>query len=348
MNSIRQPNRADVLPENLSPAARVARKTGFGDARSIRLALGMGIAMLLMSFALWQPTAAVGAPGEPVGSPVATGQQAADPAAPDGALRLTAATTLTLFSGSPNPSVFGQTVSWGYSLSIGGACTSPTGTISLREGTTVLDTKAIGVPLSYSGLSAAVHTTINAIYNGDANCDADTSPNITQTVNKANTSTSLSSSMNPAPLCDLVTFTANVTAVSPGSGTPTGTVTFKDGAIPIGVDTLDGSGQATFSTAILTKGSHSITAEYNGDSNFNTSVSSALTQAVNKGNVTTTLTKDPDPTMFGQYVVLTATVGAAAGCGLSPPAWSPSATAASPSAVPSWTAPGSRPSPYAI
>ncbi len=74
------------------------------------------------------------------------------------------------------------------------------------------------------------------------------------------------------------TFTANVTSTL---GIPTGLVTFKDGTNPLGNGTLNSSGIATFTTtALLTAGTHSITAVYNGDYGFTGSTSSAGTQVV--------------------------------------------------------------------
>ncbi len=61
-----------------------------------------------------------------------------------------------------------------------------------------------------------------------------------------------------------MTFTATVSANSPGSGTPTGTVTFMDGSTSLGTGTLSG-GVATFSISTLPVGSHSITGVYSGD-----------------------------------------------------------------------------------
>jgi hypothetical protein len=90
--------------------------------------------------------------------------------------------------------------------------------------------------------------------------------------------------------------------------TPTGTVTFKDGASTLGTGTLNGSGDATFSTSILSVGSHSITAVYGGDSNFNGSTSSSLTQTVNKADTSVGLGAAPNPTYFRQSVTFTATV----------------------------------------
>jgi hypothetical protein len=80
-----------------------------------------------------------------------------------------------------------------------------------------------------------------------------------------------------------VTFTATVSATSPAAGTPSGTVTFKDGGSTLGSGALAG-GSATFSTSALTGGTHSITAVYNGDGNFNGSTSSALSQLVGVAN----------------------------------------------------------------
>jgi autotransporter-associated beta strand protein len=90
--------------------------------------------------------------------------------------------------------------------------------------------------------------------------------------------TAVTSSINPTTYGDSVTFTATVT----GSGvTPTGTVTFKDGATVLATATLDGSGQATFTTSAGTAGAHPISAEYAGDDYYYTSTAN-LTQTVNK------------------------------------------------------------------
>jgi hypothetical protein len=97
---------------------------------------------------------------------------------------------------------------------------------------------------------------------------------------KAATDTALSSSKLSSSQGDEVTFTALVTPSSAGI-TPTGTVTFMDGATTLGTGTLNASRQASFTTSSLSVGSHSITAVYGGDSNFTGSTSLALTQTVN-------------------------------------------------------------------
>src|SRR5216117_4519761 len=131
-----------------------------------------------------------------------------------------------------------------------------------------------------STLAAGSHP-ITASYGGGATFSGSTSSTLTQTVKKASTTTLVSSSANPSLSGQSVTFTATVTAKSPGAGTPTGTVTFKDGSSTLGTGTLDGSGQAMFTISTLAVGSHSITARYGGDASFKGSTSPKFTQIVN-------------------------------------------------------------------
>jgi len=111
------------------------------------------------------------------------------------------------------------------------------------------------------------------------------------TVNAANlannwpgaaTTTTVTSSSNPAYQGAPVTFTATVATV--GGHAPTGTVNFNDGATTIGngtLSTVTGSQVATYTTSTLAVGAHSITAVYVGDSNNAGSTSSVLTQTIN-------------------------------------------------------------------
>ena len=100
----------------------------------------------------------------------------------------------------------------------------------------------------------------------------------------AATSTTLAASPNPSASGQAVTFTATVGPVAPATGTPTGTVTFKDGSTTLGTGTLSG-GAATFTTSALAVGTHSITAAYGGDASFAASTSAALSQVVNQAAV---------------------------------------------------------------
>ncbi|MGN6608174.1 MAG: Ig-like domain-containing protein, partial [Jatrophihabitans sp.] len=60
---------------------------------------------------------------------------------------------------------------------------------------------------------------------------------------------------------------ATVTPVAPGTGTPTGTVTFAVGGVPVGTATLSG-GTATLTYTVPTGRANTVAAAYNGDTDF--------------------------------------------------------------------------------
>jgi autotransporter-associated beta strand protein len=87
-------------------------------------------------------------------------------------------------------------------------------------------------------------------------------------VTPASTAGAVSTSANPSPTGSNVTFTASLTAVSPGAGTPSGTVQFlADGSVLGSPATLVG-GSAAVTTSSLPHGTHVMTARYAGDGNF--------------------------------------------------------------------------------
>ena len=145
-------------------------------------------------------------------------------------------------------------------------------------------------------------------YGGDTNFEMITSAVLTQTVNQDATTTKVVSSANPSDSGQPVTFTATLTAASPGSGTPTGSVEFYDGSTDLGPGTLNGSGIATFTTSTLSVGTHAITGVYSGDINFTTSTSSAVKQKVNQASTTSALASSADPPTSGQAVTATVSV----------------------------------------
>jgi len=103
---------------------------------------------------------------------------------------------------------------------------------------------------------------------------------ITVNVAKANTTTALSSALNPSVYGQSVMFTATVTAVSPGGGTPAGNVEFREGSTVLGTGTLDDSGIATFTISALSAEEHFIVAFYMGNGNYTHSNSVVLFQDV--------------------------------------------------------------------
>lgn len=223
------------------------------------------------------------------------------------------ATTTTAMS-SVNPSVFGQTVTFTATVSaVAPGAGTPTGTVTFKDGATTLGSGALSAgsaTFNTSALAAATHA-ITALYGGDTNYSSSTSASLSQVVNAASTTTTVVSSANPSVFGQSVTFTATVSTVAPGTGTVTGTVTFKDGATTLGSGALS-AGSARFNTSALAVGSHSITAVYGGSSNFSGSTSTVATQVVNHGATTTSLVSSLNPSTTGQSVTFTATVSAAA------------------------------------
>jgi hypothetical protein len=112
----------------------------------------------------------------------------------------------------------------------------------------------------------------------------------------------LESDLNPSLCGQKVTFTNRLSQAD-----ATGTVTFYDGADPIGTEPVNG-GVATLSIATLAVGTHSITASYSGDGGHLPTTSNKIDQVVNSIPTTTTLTGDPNPSMCGQKVTITARV----------------------------------------
>jgi hypothetical protein len=209
---------------------------------------------------------------------------------------------------SANPSSYGQSVTFTTTVaaSVPGAG-SPTGTVTLTSGSTTLGSGTLSngsVIVTTSSLPTGSDT-VSVAYSGSSNFQPHT-VSVSQTVNKAGSTTSLGSSVNPSSDGQSVTFTATVASAT--SGTPTGTVTFLDGTTSIGGSTLNSSGVATLTTSALALGTHSITAAYGGNTNFNSSTSSVLSQSVVQGSTTATLISSPNPSSYNQSVTLTATV----------------------------------------
>jgi hypothetical protein len=233
-----------------------------------------------------------------------------------------ASATTTSVSSTPNPSVLGQAVTFTATISavMPGLPTPSLGTVDFKEGNT--DLTPGGVPVvggqaifATSALAVGSHT-ITAIYSGDilfmaSQGDDSASP---QVINKDGTSGLIISVPGASVFGQPAAFFAFVTAADPAAGTPTGTVTFKDGTTVLGASATLSGGSATFTTAALSVGSHTITAVYSGDSNFTGSQAddSASPLVVSKDGTTTALTSSQKTTVSGENVVFRATVRAVA------------------------------------
>lgn len=238
------------------------------------------------------------------------GDHAGSVATPTPLVVTRASSTLSI-SGTPNPATKGARVAIVVSISTGDG-TPATGSVAISDGTSPLGSCSLG-SLAPSSCQLALSTlaigsrTISATYPGDG-LHLGASASYVQAIDRAATTTRISSSPNPSALGASVTFSLSVTS---GDGTtPAGRVSLSDGTTPIGVCDLI-SGACTVSTAALQGGARTITATYAGDAT-RASSSASLVQNVTKATATTGLGVSGLYT-YGNTTTLTATVSGLAG-----------------------------------
>ncbi len=182
------------------------------------------------------------------------------------------ATTTTL-SASSQSSYAGQQITYTAAVSKSGyGFGTPGGTVSFFDGTTLLGTSTLsqGMPQATftTALSVGSHS-ITAVYNGSTMFTGSTSNAVTETVSKATDMSWLTASSSSVQFGHAVTFTDTVSEASPWNAT--GTVSFYDNGVLLAVVTLNQMEQALLTLSNLSIGSHTITATYSGDANFNSS-----------------------------------------------------------------------------
>ena len=212
----------------------------------------------------------------------------------------------------PGDTAFSSCTSSAFSESIGK--TTPTITwatpSSIAYGTalsaTQLNASSGGVAGSFvytpalgAVLNVGTGQTLSVTFTPTDTADYNTATQTTSiTVTQAASFLLLATSSTPANYGATVTFTATLPSAA------TGTVTFKDGSTTLGTGGIS-SASATFPTALLSVGSHSITAVWVGDTNYSGSTSSALSQAIAKSAVSITFAASPNPSIYGDALRLT-------------------------------------------
>jgi ELWxxDGT repeat protein len=242
----------------------------------------------------------------------------------------------TTVGSSPNPSVFGQAVTFTATVTPIGGTGTPTGTVDFTQPVNNLgDTTDLtpgGVTLNGSGVATFTISSlpfgsnfITAAYSGDNNFISGSGDDFAtpQVVNPANTRTAVQSSDNgSAVIGETVTFTATVSPTAPGTLTPNGSVVFTIDGTPGNSIPLN-NGQAT-TTLLIAAGTvgdtHTVTAAYT-PTNFNFSASdstgSPFTETVSQASTTTKVAFSPAsaPRFLGNPVTLSATVAPVGGSG---------------------------------
>lgn len=216
--------------------------------------------------------------------------------------------TTTIQILNPVPATFGGTL--GLSAQVSGG--TPTGNVEFRNGITVL----ASVALNGSGVAATTITpnagsySVSAFYLGDGTHLPSNSSATAFTVAKATTSLALGSNNSPSTYGQNVTFTANVTTTAPGASPVTGNVEFRDNGVLLTTVPLT-SGSAAFTTNALlhnTGTAHPITANFVANTNYDASSGGTINHVVNKATPTLSLVSNPNPSLFGQSVTMTATL----------------------------------------
>jgi hypothetical protein len=188
-------------------------------------------------------------------------------------VNITKKTTTTTLVSSLNPSQFTDSVK--FTVTVTGY--SPTGTVDITDGALTLATVTLSHgsgSFTTSTLSVRTHS-LTATYNGDAS-NLTSNGSLSQVVNKANSTITLTSDLNPSSFGDSVKLTA---IVSPAAAT--GSISFLSGSGILITLVPDVTGKATFNTQMLLIGTHALSAVYNGNGNYLTSTSTTLTQTVN-------------------------------------------------------------------
>ena len=221
------------------------------------------------------------------------------------------APTVTTLVAAPNPSTFGQLVTFTATVAANvtppSAAATPVGTVTFYQCTNPANLPS-GSPASACTTKVAISPAQSVNVSGQATYStsslalgsymifavytptdpssfiASSSSTVTQVVTQAPTSTLLTSAPNPSLFGQSVTLTAQV---SPSSG-PTGTVSFYQCSSPacsspflLGTGTLNALGKATFTTSSLPAGADSLRAVYIGNTNYVGSTSPVITQTVN-------------------------------------------------------------------
>src|SRR6185312_6810107 len=144
----------------------------------------------------------------------------------------------------------------------------PTGTITYTIGSgtsqsAVIASGSATLTIPTSQASGTYAIALN--YAGDGNYNAATG-SVSLMVNQQATTITLASSATTITLGQPVTFVATVAPAAGGS--PSGTVSFYDGATLLATSTISG-GIATYSTSTLAPGvTHVISARFSGDANY--------------------------------------------------------------------------------
>jgi hypothetical protein len=231
-----------------------------------------------------------------------------------------AATTTSIVSTTGSPSVVGQAVIYTATVSVTTPGSGiPTGNVEFLDGGAAIPdcSGSSGNPLTGTSATCTVtysstgSHTITAEYLGDTNyLGSLVSPPVTQVVNQAATTTTVSTDLTTYVSGEPIVVTAVVAPVAPGAGTPTGTVSISDGASSPTTCTINLATGSSCTIVETTPGSYTMTGTYSGNSNFLGSSGGAPAVTVNTDSTKTVITNNASTPVTGASFTFTATVSA--------------------------------------
>jgi large repetitive protein len=160
--------------------------------------------------------------------------------------------------------------------------------------------------------------TVTASYAGSSGFAASASSNFTETIGKSPTQVAITSKLNPTVTSKAASFTAFVTAASPGAGDPTGTATWTitstSGAVipckTFNTTVNKKTGKTTCAVGpqelFAASGPYTVSVAYSGDANFATSTGT-FTQDISQTGSKTKVAVSP-PAGSGSPATIVATV----------------------------------------
>ncbi len=184
---------------------------------------------------------------------------------------------------------------------------TPTGTVTFYDGTKSLGnapltsgTATLSVPLPAGGTHS-----ITAVYSSDLVYMTSTSTAMSLAVTPAASTTAGSANPTTVTVNGTSVLTATVTGI-PGGATPTGQVTFTDGASNLGTGTLS-AGTTSLTATLPNLGARTLMVCYGGDANYATSCG-PISITVTPIPATLVLTLNPSTIYVGGSVALSAAV----------------------------------------
>ncbi|MGA2206308.1 MAG: Ig-like domain repeat protein [Terracidiphilus sp.] len=230
---------------------------------------------------------------------------------------VTGDTTSTALTCLPNPIDISGTAQ--LTATVTSADGTPTGSISYTDNGALLATNPLlsgTTSFTYTGTVAGTHSIV-ATYIPTGSFAA-SSATCSEAVNALPTTSTMTAAPATATYGAPVTLTATVSpATPPGPSTPTGVVTFYNGASIIGTGTLVG-GVATVAPVYLPAGSYNLTCTYGGSSIYATSNCNSVPVIINAAPTALALSSSNNPATYLSPVTLTVRLtvsGQSAGAG---------------------------------